>query len=153
ASAQLENLVPLASVPATGLVVKDEGASFLNLVGTLNFTGSAATATETSPGLATINITGGGSGTVNAGVAKRVALYPSSTTAVDDAAGIEYQASGSPMVLLDGQTATDPVLVVRESTASSTVPLVGGFPAIATIQTTNINNFWNMAYVNDAATS
>lgn len=48
---------------------------------------------------------------------------------------------------------TPPILVVKEGTASATVPLVGGFPALTTLQTTNINNYWNLGYVNDAATS
>jgi hypothetical protein len=46
-------------------------------------------------GSITINATSSGSGAVNAGVANKIAYYPTSTTTVDDATGMEYLVSGT----------------------------------------------------------
>lgn len=60
ATANLDDLAAVASVPSTGLTMQDEGVALANLVGTLNVIGAGATLTQTSPGVAALTITGGG---------------------------------------------------------------------------------------------
>lgn len=102
----------------------------------------AVTATGSSCG------TGGG---VNAGTTPRLGYYATSGSTISDTPGLEYRPASSPMVLMDGQTASDPVLVVRQSTASSTVPTIGGSPALVTLQATDDNTYWLLGFVNDSA--
>jgi hypothetical protein len=54
ATATLESLLPITTVPTMGIVVKNSGTALTSKEGTLNFTG--ATVTETTPGSATIAI-------------------------------------------------------------------------------------------------
>ncbi|HYE72635.1 MAG TPA: hypothetical protein VEF04_04855 [Blastocatellia bacterium] len=56
ATANLEDLVSVSSVPSTGLTVKEEGTALSSLVGTVNFVGAGVTATQPSPGLATVTV-------------------------------------------------------------------------------------------------
>lgn len=60
ATANLEDLVSIASVPTTGLTFKNQGVTFVHLVGTVNVS-TGLVATETSAGVATITASGGGS--------------------------------------------------------------------------------------------
>ena len=62
ATAMLEALAPLASIPTQGLTVKDEGSPLPTLIGTFNFVGAGVTVTQPPTGIETITITGGGSG-------------------------------------------------------------------------------------------
>lgn len=65
ASATFQSLTTVVSFPTGGFVVKDEGTSLSDVATTLNFVGSGVAATQASPGVATITISGGsGSGTV-----------------------------------------------------------------------------------------
>jgi hypothetical protein len=57
ATATIESLVHITSVPTTGIVVKQAGSALPNKEGTINFTG--ATVTETTPGSVTVAISSG----------------------------------------------------------------------------------------------
>lgn len=59
ATATLEGLTSVASVPTSGLTIKDEGTALAGLFGTLNFVGAGVAATD-SAGIATITITSSG---------------------------------------------------------------------------------------------
>lgn len=60
ATANLDDLIAAASVSASGITIKDEGTAFAALVGTINFVGSGIAAVETSAGLCTVTVSGGG---------------------------------------------------------------------------------------------
>jgi hypothetical protein len=61
ATANLEDLVSVSSVPSTGLTVKDEGTALASLIGTFNFVGAGVAVTQASSGVATVTIGGIGS--------------------------------------------------------------------------------------------
>jgi len=60
-------------------------------------TGTSVLASDTSGTMTWVASSGGGggSGAVNTGVANKIAYYPTSTTTVDDATGMEYLVSGT----------------------------------------------------------
>ena len=69
--------------------------------------GTNITLTRTDASTITIEATGGaGSGTVNSGVAKKLAYYSATGTAVDDIAGIEWD-SGTTTLTVTGTVAAD----------------------------------------------
>lgn len=57
-TANLKDLVTVASVPSAGLTVKDEGSSMPSLIGTINFAGPGVQAMQTAPGATTVTISG-----------------------------------------------------------------------------------------------
>jgi hypothetical protein len=59
ATANLEDLSALSSVPTQGVTVKDEGVALAGLIGTFNFVGAGVSVVWTSAGLATVTIAGG----------------------------------------------------------------------------------------------
>ena len=62
ATANLNTLSTSASVPVSGMVIKDEGTALSGLFGTINFVGSGVSAVRTSAGLTTVTVSGGGGG-------------------------------------------------------------------------------------------
>jgi hypothetical protein len=59
ATANLEDLVSVTSIPAEGVTVKDEGTALTTLVGTFDFVGSGVAVTQPTAGTATVTITAG----------------------------------------------------------------------------------------------
>lgn len=69
--------------------------------------------------------TGGGSGTVNSGTAKRLAHYAATGTAVSDTPGLEYQSGASPNVAITAQNDAHKGLLIKPfSDSYSEAPLV-----------------------------
>jgi hypothetical protein len=117
ATATLESLVHVASVPTTGIVVKQDGTAKPNKEGTLNFTG--AVVTETTPGSVTVAISAGNvahASTHAAGGSDPITISESQVSNLStDLAG--KQALDSDLTAIAGLTPTNDDIIQRKAGA------------------------------------
>ena len=92
---------------------------------------------------------GGGSGTVSPGLAKRIAYYPADGNTVDDTADFEYQAA-SPIVLIRSQAIGLSVLQLLANAATS-VPTFVGSPVLEHFIVDDETLFFLQAYTNESS--
>jgi hypothetical protein len=101
ATANLQDL-PIIPTVSAGIRLKDEGTLLSSLIGTIDFVGSGFSVSQTTPGSATVTLTGGGASALTL---REVDLSPSiagtSTFEVNQAAGFALSDEGGGVTRLD----------------------------------------------------
>jgi len=107
--------------------------------GSLSCTGNICSVTFTAASAIT------GSGTIN------VIPRWTSTSAMGNATGFNYNATTNPLLVGTAQNAAQGALWVKENGASNTVPVISAAQGVLTVHQVNDGAMWGIVYANDAS--